>query len=267
MNPLRILAVAAAVAIVPLAGCTDSLNGSNQGTVQMQMTDSPADFEAVNIVVTEVALHRAGAPDSSGWEKIKDSGTTYNLMQLRNGVYVTLGTGSVPAGQYTQIRMKFGSGSNVVVAGLPLTLALSSEAQAGFRINGSWEVKSGERLDLALDFDAGRSIELTSVGHYTLRPFIRAVAMDKAGWITGTVKVGANLASDATVTAMQGSQVVASSETSTDGKFTISALPTGTYKLVVHAASAAYADSTYNSLTVNARSATSIGVVVLSPNS
>ncbi len=256
-------ACAAALALAAFAGftgCTDSLSSGSRGTVQVRMTDSPADFDAVNVVITEVQLHQAGAPDSSGWETIKRDSTQYDLLQLRNGVFTTLGIGSVPAGRYTQLRLVLGSGSHVVVAGVPIALTLSSEAQTGLKINGTWEVTAGETLNLGLDFDAGRSITLTGVGHYMLRPVVRVVSMDAAGSISGTVSAGGGAA---TVTAMQGSTVVASTETGADGRFTLSALPSGTYSLALDASLVAYRDSTIAGVVVQARSTTQVGVCAL----
>lgn len=256
------VAAASAIAAAGLTGCTDSLTGSSQGTVQVRMTDSPADFQAVNVVITEVQLHRADSSDAEGWETIKRDSTQYDLLQLRNGVFTTLGIGTVPAGHYTQMRLVIGSGSNVVIAGLPIALSLSSEAETGIKLTGSWDVKAGETLDLGLDFDAGRSIVLTGNGHFMLKPVIRAVVMDQAGAISGTVTAGGDAT---TITAMQGSEVVASAEAAADGRFTLSALPTGTYSLVVHATVAAYRDSTLSNISVHARSTTNIGVCALSP--
>ncbi len=44
---------------------------------------------------------------------------------LRNGVFTTLALAHVPAEHYTQIRLKLGTGSNVMVGGVTYPLTVS----------------------------------------------------------------------------------------------------------------------------------------------
>src|SRR5437867_1041099 len=144
--PMRTGIVAALFALllgVMLLGCAKNPGRPGYGQVVLRMTDAPAALEAVNLVVKQVSIHRAGdegeregedddslevevdddsldVDDDSteahegGWEVLSEETRTFDLLQLRNGVLVTLATGTVPVGHYTQIRLKLGSGSNVV---------------------------------------------------------------------------------------------------------------------------------------------------------
>src|SRR5262249_15373461 len=133
--------------------------------------------------------HR-GDDESGGWEIVKnDTATTYDLLQLRNGVFATLGIAPVPAGHYTQIRLKLDPGSNVVVGGTQFPLTVPSGLQSGYKLVGEFDVPANDSADVMLDFDAARSIHLTGNGRYMLRPTVRVIAAPPAqtGAISGQI--------------------------------------------------------------------------------
>jgi hypothetical protein len=257
--PLVILAVAAV-----LAGCgSDSGTKPGFGSVRVSLTDAPADYDQVNIVVREVRIHAAGEGDGDGsWIVVRpDSESTYDLLELRNGVFVTLGfEDAIPAGSYDQVRLVLGAGSNVVIDGVTHPLVTPSGQQSGIKVNGGFEVIAGETVEIVLDFDASRSIHQTGNGKYMLRPVIRATQVATSGAIHGDL----DPATDAEVHAIVGADTVRAIPDA-EGLFTLSALPGGTYDVVVDVV-AGYRDTTLTGVVVTTGHTTDLGVITLSPD-
>ena len=63
----------------------------------------------------------------------------------------------MPAGHCTQIRLKLGAGSNVVVDGVTYPLTVPSGLQSGYKLVGEFDVPASGLVELALDLDAARS--------------------------------------------------------------------------------------------------------------
>jgi hypothetical protein len=265
-HPLLILVVAGLAAFA--AGCGDDDDngvGPAVGTVRISMTDAPADIDEVNIVVREISVHRTGSNDSQGWYTVRaDSDTTISLLTLTNGKFVTLGSELVPSGGYDQVRLILGEGSTVVVDGVEHPLVVPSGMQSGIKVQGPFTVPSGGTIDLALDFDAARSIHETGSGTWMLRPVIRLVALTQSGSIAGRIDpvVGA------TIYAMLGSDTLSSALPISDGRFKMVALPTGTYTVKVDADSGnGYRDTTLTGVTVAPGDTTQLGTISLTPAS
>lgn len=250
-----------------LAGCSSDNNdsgtnpGESQGEVKIHMVDAPAAFDAVNIVVTEVSVHQADEDSMSGWQRVREDTATYNLLELRNGASTVLGDTMLAAGHYNQIRLKIGEGSNVVVAGQTFPLVISSGAQTGIKLNHQFTIEGGATYELTLDFDAERSIHTTGTGTFMLRPTIRVVATMTSGWISGVVQPVDAHASIMAVSA--DSDTVTALADTTDGSFTLMAVPEGTYNLTVSATQGNYLDTTIEGVDVTARETTNIGTVTL----
>ena len=180
-------------------------------------------------------------------------------MQLRNGVFATLGQAMVPPGYYTQIRLVLGEGSNVVVGGVSHPLTVPSGMQSGLKLIGSFTVANGQTTDLALDFDAERSIHQTGNGRYMLRPTCRIVPFAGAGGIAGHLLpdgVAAHLY------ALQGADTVASTMPDPNSRFVLPALPAGSYAVAIHPAPG-YADTVLTGIAVTAQHTTQLGDIVL----
>lgn len=260
MHRIRVFARILGVFALTLGGCTNSTSTSATGQVQVRMTDAPADFDAVNIVVTEVSLHRADAADStSGWEVLSSSAQTYNLLTLQNGVFATIAHAPVPAGRYSQVRLKIGTGSSVVLGGVTFPLTVPSGSQTGIKLVGTFDVPANGTLDLALDFDAGRSIVLTGNAHYMLKPTLRVLPFSTAGAITGTILPSGTAA---TAFAIQGADTLSSSTCDALGHFTLSALAAGTYAVAIDAPPS-FRDTTLASVAVTAGATTTLNPVSL----
>lgn len=201
-----------------LASCLGNPSGTQLGRVEMRLTDAPGDFEAINLVVDQVAVHRSGAgdggsdlgegadddslsgghdadddsldddadgpgdatqsrtADSQGWEVVSNETQTFDLLTLQNGTFTSLANASVPAGHYTQIRLRVAAGSNVVVGGVAHPLVIPSGMQTGVKLVSGFEVPAGGVAQLTLDFDGARSIVVAGDGTYHLKPTIKVAS-------------------------------------------------------------------------------------------
>jgi hypothetical protein len=241
-------------------GCSKSPTGAGFGHVTIHLTDAPGDFEQVNLVVAGVSIHRGG-DENSGWETLKDDTTTFDLLELRNGVFTLLAVGDVPAGHYTQVRLHLGAGSNVVVDGVTHSLDVPSGTQSGYKLVGEFDVPAGGAVDLMLDFDAARSIHQTGAGQYKLQPTVRVLVNPETttGQIIGHIlpeNVGGS------VFAIAGTDTVQSTTPGSDGRFTLAALLAGTYSVAIHPG-IDLADTTLTGVQVTAGATTDLGDIQL----
>lgn len=261
MKPL-LSALAGLALLAALGGCsTDRVTGaSGLGRVTLRLTDAPGDYEQVNLVVTGVSIHR-GDESSGAWETLKSDTSTYDLLQLRNGVFTTLATGLVPAGHYTQVRLHIGEGSNVVVDGVTHPLEVPSGMQSGYKLVGEFDVPPGGQVELTLDFDAARSIVTTGNGRYKLNPTVRVIVNPVAttGQIIGRV-LPEGVSS--TVYAIQGADTLQTTSPDATGAFSLSSLLAGSYDVAIHPAQD-YADTTITGVAVTAGQTTDLGDIQL----
>lgn len=264
-SALALAAMGLSVALV--AGCGHSSSGPGMGTLRVQMTDAPGDFDEVNLVVTEVSVRREFATgdtdsvsDTAGnWIVLSDGAKTYDLMDLRNGVFTTIGEADLRAGHYSQMRLRIGAGSTVVVDGVSHPLVVPSGAQSGLKIVGDFTVREGSTTEIGLDFDAARSVFATGNGTWMLRPVVRLMHVANAGAITGQVVPDSTAA---TVWVLQSPDSIASTAVRVDGTFRFSLLPAGTYAVRVEADSG-WRDTTIAGITVAAGGTTNLGAVAL----
>jgi hypothetical protein len=191
-----------------------------------------------------------------------DSASTYDLLALRNGVFVTLGFEDVvPSGHYDQVRLILGTGSTVVVDGVSHPLVTPSALQSGIKVNGSFDVPVDGLVEVTLDFDAAQSIVVTGNGTYMLQPVIRMMQSNMAGAIHGDL----DPATEAQVHAIFGPDSI-STLPDVNGEFTLSALPAGVYNVAVDVdETAGYRDTTLINVVVARGQTTELGVITLSP--
>jgi hypothetical protein len=238
---------AMALLTIIMSGCGNSSSSSPQGTLRVAMTDaSTPEFDAVNVTVRQVRVHKSNAATESdaGWSEITlDPARKINLLTLTNGLLESLGTTSLPAGHYTQLRLVLSANtgtvlSNSVVLSGPtptteLPLETPSALQSGIKLIHEFDVAPGQFVDLVLDFDALKSVVKRGNGTFLLKPVICVVPTVLPGTgIRGFVDM-ALLNNNIMVSSQaSGSVVRATVPNAQTGEFFLSNLAAGSYDVV-----------------------------------
>lgn len=259
MRRLVLLLIAGLVALSAVAGCSTSTKPS-LGTVRVSLTDAPADYDSVILVIREVAVHVAG-PDNAGWVSFVPDSSRYDLLQLSNGVYAGLGQVAVQPGHYTQVRLLLGPGSYVVENGIRRDLVIPSGMQTGLKLVGEFTVIAGTTVDLGIDFDARRSFVETGAGTLMLKPTVRFHVISLTGAIQGTVTPADP---PSVVYAIAGAETLGTAVPGTNGVFLLPMLPPAAYTVAIDAP-AAYRDTSLAGVGVTAGVVTQVGTVALTP--
>src|SRR5450759_3647337 len=247
-KPLAWLMASLLAALV--AGCGSgnvSGNGAGSGTLGIALTDAPAcGFDAVYVTVVKVRVHQSSSASdtAAGWTDITlNPARKINLLSLNNGVLDNLGETPLAAGNYTPLRLVLDP--NTVVGGLAnsvvptggtteFPLCTPSAMQIGIKLISQFDVASGQRVDLVLDFNACKSIVLRGNGTYALKPVIKVTPFALNG-IDGFVDP-ALLNSNVMVTAQQNGVVVQSTvPKATTGEFFLARVAPGNYDVVITA--------------------------------
>lgn len=215
------------------------------GTLSASLTDAPAcGFDAVNVTVSKVRVHASGSASDTegGWTDIVlTPARKINLLNLTNGTLDLLGTTSLPAGRYNQVRLVLdpntgaGLANSVVPTGTTAEQSLDtpSAVQSGLKLNGEIDIVAGAKTDIVIDFDACKSIVTKGNGKYALKPVVKLIPAVLNG-ISGVV-APALLTSKVMVNAQQNGVVIASTVPSATGEFTLARLPAGNYDVVITA--------------------------------
>lgn len=257
---LILTAVCVAVAAVFVSGCGGGSSGNSggtgsrgSGTLSVAMSDGPASgITAVNITIDKVEANINGT-----WTTITSVPQTFNLLDLVTNEKI-LGSASIPAGTYAQVRF-FPSAATVTDAAGVHTLKIPSGVQTGVKVNVDYTIGPNQITTILLDFNVNKSIIKQGNGQYLMQPVVPGVVQVLSGTITGTVTSGGNPVPGAVITATYtaGSSyaigtAVNTSTSLADGTFKIWALLPGTYTVSASFTSAANVTTT----------ATTTGVIV-----
>jgi hypothetical protein len=230
-----------------LVACGGGGADSAHGTLGVYLTDAPAcGYDNVYVTVDNVRVHRSESAEDgdSGWIDIpvELADPKVDLLELTNGVLAKLGDVSLPAGTYNQVRLvlKGDAGANSVVptGGSETALVTPSGLQSGLKLNGNFTIEEGATTELALDFDACKSVvKRGNSGSYGLKPVITMVVMSSGGGATSGAISGAVdaavLSANPVVSAQVGGAIIKSTVPNADGTFSLSPLAEGTYTVVV----------------------------------
>lgn len=231
-----IFPIAMALAVVLFSACSDDESApidntsGDKASLSVRMTDAPADYEAVFVTFSEIAVHHSG----EGWIVISGNPVTVNLLEWNNGNSIELGHADLEAGHITQVRLMV-TDASLVVDGETHSLDIPSAAQTGLKLVTNFELEAGSSYTLMLDFDAHHSIVVmgppSNPNGYKLKPTIRAVEVAATGSISGTV---VNVSDNPLAVVSQGGVEVTSTPViATDGSFRIAYLAPGVYDLKV----------------------------------
>ena len=168
---------------------------ANTGTVKLLVTDAPPGENVTSIMVTvdEVEIHRAvaeqeqeqaGTDDQTQeqeqqkvqqgegeWIKIdiaEDAGT-FDLLDIK-GIEQFLGESEVEAGKYTQLRLTV---EKIEVALGGGKLQLANLPSGVLKFVRPFDVVAGETVEILIDFDADRSVNVTGAGKIQVKPVVK----------------------------------------------------------------------------------------------
>lgn len=236
------------VVAVLASGCGGTVGGepaTESGTLGVYLTDAPAcGYDAVNVTVLKVRAHKSSsaADTDAGWsDLVLTPARKINLLDLSNGVLDKLGETALAEGHYTQLRLVLDpnsalglSNSVVPTGGVETALVTPSAVQSGIKLINQFDVVSGQRVDLVLDFDACKSVVKRGNGSYALKPVVKVVPFALNG-ITGFVDIPL-LGGTVMATAQQNGEIVQSAAPNAQtGEFFLSRLALGNYDVVVTA--------------------------------
>ena len=249
-----------------LIGCSDQTTNVDpvdpNGRLKMYLIDSPAALDSVIICVTRVEVHKAGNDSTSGWFVINDSTRYFDLLQLTNGASAILGDTSLPAGQYTQIRLFIGDGSYVIDQGIKYDLEVPSGSQSGLKLIHQFTIESNKLYELLLDFNVEKSIVITGNGQYKLKPTIKVTPVVISGSISGQVLP---LDAQPTIWTVFGIDTI-TTYTDLQGHFKLMGLLQGLYDVnIIPLDTMVYRDTVITGVQVIANQETDIGTVTLQP--
>jgi hypothetical protein len=231
-----------------VAGCGSGGGGSTQpGTLGISVTDAPAcGFDEVNVTVSKVRVHQSdnASENAAGWTDITlNPARKINLLNLDNGALASLGERPLEAGHYTQLRLVLDRNTGQSLANsvvlenttAEIPLLTPSAVQSGIKLIHQFDVGSGQRVDLLLDFDACKSIVTRSNGTYALKPVIKVIPFEQNGIVGFVDKTLPNVV----VSAQKNSgEIVRATVPNADGTFFLARLPAGTdvkYNVVIAA--------------------------------
>lgn len=185
MGMRRVLGIIVVMALVLPACAAFFACATATGAVEVRITDAPpGNITNVSVTVDEIRIHRAGAGNESGWETIPivvdgnvTTSVTFDLWQVAGNETVLGYQPSVPAGNYTQLRMHIVS-VNVTMDGQLREASVPSE---WIKLVRPFDVVSGETTTLTLDFDAAQSVVVTGAGDVMFKPVIRLLVRAGGG--------------------------------------------------------------------------------------
>lgn len=212
--------------MVQFTSCTKTDDSSEKASLSVQLTDAPANYDAVMIDVQGVEIK--GESDNA--VMLNTAAGMYNLLDLSNGVDTLIATGDLEPGTVSQIRLILGTNNYVTVDSVDYPLSTPSAQQSGLKLQIHQTFEAGVAYTILLDFDASQSIIPKGNNEYQLKPVIRTIDAAISGSIKGSITPVGTIA---TVTATSDGITFFSTVNNSNGDFLLAGLPAGTYEIIV----------------------------------
>lgn len=260
MKDVKILSLLCLVLLV-MASCADD---EGKARIVVRLTDSPGDYEAVNVDIQDVQVN-ASDDGESGWRSLPNVNKgVYNLLDLTNGTETVLTSAEYPTGRINQIRIVLGNENSVVIDGDSYALETPSAQQSGLKLLLNADLTNGITYAILLDFDAALSIVTTGNGKYILKPVVKVVSEALDGAIEGKVlPAELNIA----VFAISGTDTLGTSYIPAGiSDFFLGGLPSGSYTVSFDPGELSnYDGQTLENTAVTVGSVTNVGIIELLP--
>ena len=189
---MRRLSLLAFGVMLGTLACSDSPSSpsGNSATFNLRLTDSPfSNAQAVLVTFSEVTAHRS----DGDWSTLPFAGAassrTCDLKKLEHSEDV-LGTGPLPAGSYTQVRLVvqsaklyFDNPSTGPACASTITPPAGTMADLRIpsgevKLNRGFTLAADKPTTMVIDFDGDKSIHQTGNGTYMMSPVIGITRVD-----------------------------------------------------------------------------------------
>ena len=188
-----------ALALISTLGFMGCGEDPGNGRVHLVLGDAPYPIkliESAEVTVEAISVHISG--DGDGWEYLPFEPTTFDLLDLQNGVTAELTEGEVPAGELDEVRLVISSGKITLTDGRSMELKVPSGASSGLKIKirPSITILADRTVDILLDMDVGRSFlpipasvqHASEIERFHFRPVVRAANLNTTGSVSGWVR-------------------------------------------------------------------------------
>ncbi len=178
MRRYVVFLLAAALVLLVAPGCSPSDTPADEpaatpgagttGTVEIRATDAPPeDISSIVVTVANIQVHKAGA-DGDSWVTVVPAPEPFDLLLIQGDATVLLGSETVEAGRYTQIRLDV-TNVDVTLEGETVSAELPSDK---LKVVRTWEVVANETTVLILDFEADQFVIVTGSGQVRVMPVL-----------------------------------------------------------------------------------------------
>jgi hypothetical protein len=248
-----ILVPAAVVLAVLLSACGGD---PPEGTLVLNLTDSTYPFDlvrATEVLIDSVTVRIGNDTENgdAGFLTVDRTPRTVDLIELRNGISVPIGSALVPTGTIDQFRVYVGEATVTLTDDRPFPLTFPSGSSSGVKVFPSPPIEIGdqETVEVLLDFDLSESFSATpssprrvsDIVAFSFHPVLRVTNLTDVGAISGVVRDDAGTPFDATddvplpgaaVVAYQGTTVVTSTSTAVTGRYVLMGVTPGDHTVM-----------------------------------
>jgi len=242
----------------------------SKGNVTLKLTDAPMPYnQFMEASITIDSIELGNSADANSFIVIMNKTTTYNMLDLINGVTDTMASMAIPEGKYDTLRLFISSTEMVMNDGTSFSYDMNQSGSIGQggmmggsmmfnNQNGSVDIKLDHFMDInansdnnfLMDLDVNQSFMLNGVSFdnngmggamqmhmtgFTFNPTMRFVDMNQAGTILGTVHSDQGDLGDVTITMMLANNDYTTTHTDADGHYKFIGIPKGVYTMQAEA--------------------------------
>ncbi|MFW5820941.1 MAG: DUF4382 domain-containing protein [Bacteroidota bacterium] len=244
MNVKFLAVLALFFAGIAFYGCEEANEtDSTSGKLKILLTDAPfpADLvEEANVVINKIDIRKKNNEDNGyPFITLKEEETSFNLLELTNGVTAELVDIELEPDSYDLVRLYVSEASILLKDGTEHNLFVPSGAQTGIKIfiEPAIEVAGGLTAELILDFNVSKSFVVqgnpnspAGIKGFIFKPVIKATNKATSGRLTGFVTDTSGVTlEEAEVNVLAADSVYTSSFTDEFGAYTVIGIDAGTY--------------------------------------